>query len=129
MNLHIYGSGNSGMQDKFHNHVFHGTRVDEEIYQPGDLHLAPIRNKHGLSSKVFNAIANGSPVLTTENGINGIKECHGIFVKNEIEIWPEVIADIFLRSQKSPLKVEWNAFKCDQREQLRLALNDLLTTK
>ena len=128
LTLHIYGSGNSGMQDKFQNHIFHGARDDEELYQPGDLHLAPIRNKHGLSSKVFNAIAHGSPVLTTENGLNGIKECHGIFIKNEIEIWPEVIADIFLRSQKSSLKVQWNAFNCDEREQLRLALNDLLMT-
>ena len=129
MKLHIYGSGNSGMQDQFPNHVFHGTRDDAELYQPGDLHLAPIRNKHGLSSKVFNAIANGAPVLTTENGINGIKECHGIFVENEIEIWPEVIADMFRRSQKAPLKVQWNAFNCDQRQLLRLALNDLLMNK
>lgn len=129
LRLHIYGSGNSGMQDKFRKHFFYGTRDDVELYQPGDLHLAPIRNKHGLSSKVFNAIENGIPVLTTENGINGILECHGIFVENEIEIWPEVIAEILLRSQKSPLKIEWKAFKCDQREQLRFALNELLRTK
>lgn len=129
LRLHIYGSGHSGMQDKFRNHFFYGTRDDVELYQPGDLHLAPIRNKHGLSSKVFNAIANGIPVLTTENGINGILECHGIFVENEIEIWPEIIGDLFLRSNSSPLKVKWNGFNCDEREPLRLALVELLYPK
>jgi glycosyltransferase involved in cell wall biosynthesis len=129
MKLHIYGGGNSGMQDKFRNHVFHGTRDDVELYQPGDLHLAPIKNKHGLSSKVFHAIANGVPVLTTENGINGIRKCEGVFVENEIEIWPEIIGEIILQSQNAPPKVQWNGFNCDEREPLRLALIELLTIK
>ena len=128
MKLHIYGAGESEMQIKFRNHIFYGMRDDAELYQPGDLHLAPIRNKHGLNSKVFQAIANGVPVLTTENGINGMKECRGIFVENEIAIWPEIIRDAFLRSQNLPLEVKWNGFNCDEREPLRLALIELLTS-
>jgi hypothetical protein len=126
MELHIYGAGEFSMQLNLRNHIFHGMRDDDELYQFGDLHLAPVRNKHGLSSKVFHPLTRGIPVLTTEFGINGINECGGIFVENEIRIWPELINKIFLESKTSPLEVNWNGFKCDESEQLRSALIDLL---
>ena len=126
MELHIYGAGQALMQPKSGNHIFHGMRDDEELYQTGDLHLAPVRNMHGLSSKVFNALERGIPVLTTEFGINGINECAGIYVESQIRIWPEVINEIFIKSKKSPLEVNWNGFKCDESEPLRSALIDLL---
>jgi hypothetical protein len=75
---------------------------------------------------VFHPLARGIPVLTTEFGVNGIDECAGIYVESEVSIWPEVINEIFLKSQKSPLEVNWNGFKCDEREPLRSALFELL---
>ena len=129
MELHIYGAGQALMKPKSENHIFHGICDDEELYQSGDLHLAPIRNMHGLSSKVFHALARGIPVLTTEFGVNGINECAGIYVESKVRIWPEVINAIFLKSQKSPIEVDWNGFKSDEREPLRSALIDLLVTQ
>jgi hypothetical protein len=126
MKLHIYGAGDSSTHHVSGNHIFHGLREDEELYQSGDLHLAPVRNMHGLSSKVFQAITRGIPVLTTKNGANGINECSGLYVENQIMIWPEVIREIIHESQNSSLEVRWNGFKCDQREMFKLAMIKLL---
>jgi glycosyltransferase involved in cell wall biosynthesis len=127
MDLHIYGAGQVLMKTNSKNIKFHGECDDEELYQSGDLHLAPVRNMHGISSKVFHALARGVPVLTTEFGINGIKESAGLFVESDIRLWPVLINEIFLASQKSSFKVNWNGFECDEHELLRFALLDLLT--
>ena len=124
--LNIYGAGESLIQRKFKNHIFHGSREDLELYQLGDLHLAPVRNLHGLNSKVFNAISRGIPVLTTSNGANGINECPGLYIENDVRNWPKRINEIFLRSQESPLEVHWNGFGCDDHEKFRIAMINLL---
>jgi len=129
MKLHIYGAGENSIQHKYEDHIFYGSRDDVELYQPGDLHLAPVRNMHGLNSKVFHPLTRGIPVLTTVSGANGINDCLGMHVENEIRIWPEAISEILLKSQNSTLEVQWNGFKCDQNEQLRSALSILLTKR
>ena len=127
MKLHVYGAGENSIQHKFENHIFHGSCDDTELYQPGDLHLAPVRNMHGLSSKVFHALTRGIPVLTTVSGANGINDCLGMYIENDIGIWPEVIRGILLKSQNSSLEVQWNGFKCDHTELIKSSLNALLT--
>ena len=127
MQLNIYGAGGSKMQPKYSNHNFHGTRDDDELYQDGDLHLAPVRNMHGLSSKVFHPISRGIPVLTTDFGTNGINKSRGIYIENEMRIWPDAINEIFLKSQNSPLEVYWTGFKCDETGEISTALIELLT--
>jgi hypothetical protein len=129
MELNIYGAGDSSNISRSGNHIFHGTREDLELYQPGDLHLAPVRNTHGLSSKVFQAITRGIPVLSTENGTNGINRCLGLYVENDLRIWPVVIKDLIEMSKVSPLEVHWNGFECNEREGLRSALTNLLTKR
>jgi len=126
MELNIYGAGESSNISKSGNHIFHGTRDDLELYQPGDLHLAPVRNTHGLSSKVFQAITRGIPVLSTKNGTNGINRCLGLYVENDLRNWPAAINDLIEMSKQSPLEVHWDGFECDEREGLRSALINLL---
>jgi hypothetical protein len=129
MELNIYGAGESSNISYSRNHIFHGTRDDLELYQPGDLHLAPVRNTHGLSSKVFQAITRGIPVLSTENGTNGINRCPGLYVVDDLRIWPAAISELIEMSKQSPLEVRWDGFECDEREGLRSALINLLTKR
>lgn len=127
MKLHIYGIGKYAFKFGSKHCIFHGVCDDAELYRAGDLHLAPVRNRHGLSNKVFGPVINGVPVLTTDCGTNGIKECSGIYVENDISKWPQMISNLFQQSRNLPFKIQWSGFKNDEIMAFSSTLLELLT--
>ncbi len=86
--IHVFGRG----YKKSHpNIVFHGYAPSAELYRQGDVHLAPIFYGAGIKNKVAIPLSLGLPVVTTQQGANGINPCSGLYVENKPEKFVKAI--------------------------------------
>ncbi|MEW4922549.1 glycosyltransferase [Algibacter sp. 2305UL17-15] len=93
--LHVYGAYASQKVNQLHNEkegfIVKGFAEDvNEVMQQAKVCLAPIRFGAGLKGKLFDAMQNGTPSVTTEVGAEGV---YGNFdVNGFIENNPEILA-------------------------------------
>jgi hypothetical protein len=123
--LHIYGHGGNSIGTFSSKSFVHGyVESEQEIYQLGDLHVAPVDQIAGINNKVSNALQYGIPVLTTCEGAQGINASFGLYIfsiSGLDQINLNEIENSLVRTNN--LKI-WNGFMVDESKNLNLFLNN-----
>jgi hypothetical protein len=100
--LAVYGPGRlpAGLPTTAHR----GYATDEaELYQNGDVHVAPVRFGGGVKRKVVNPLSAGLPVVTTRAGAHGLKPHPLLDIRSSPATFAAAVADrVAARAQPSP---------------------------
>lgn len=115
MVLHIHGSVCNNLQQykKKKNILLHGHADNlNKLYQDADVVINPVLYGSGLKIKNVEALANGVPLITTNEGANGIEDGinFSFLLANSIDKWVESILALKL-SKKLREKLSKNAIE------------------
>jgi len=104
LTLNIYGSVCKNLQQykKIKNIVLHGYIKDlNSIYSSADLVINPVLYGGGLKIKNIETLANGVPLITTDEGANGIEDGinYSFLLANSVDEWLEAILSIKLSKE------------------------------
>lgn len=90
--LRIYGAyppqkayGLNSDKDRFF--VMGRAENSQKVIANAKLLLAPLRFGAGLKGKIIEALANGTPVLTTSVGAEGIANTEGLLIVDDLSFW------------------------------------------
>jgi hypothetical protein len=123
--LHIYGHGKNPKINIKQKSFIHGyTKSDKQMYQKGDLHLAPVEQIAGINNKVVNALLKGNPVLTTIEGVQGIKKTDGVilFSISKLDQLDHLqIKESLIKIQN---RIIWKGFEFNEEKQLNSFLRN-----
>lgn len=102
LHLNIYGSyppqkayGLNSEKEQFH--ILGRAKYSKDVISSARLLIAPLRFGAGLKGKLVEAMALGTPSITTSVGAEGLGEHDdwGGLVSDEIETWPKLIEKLY----------------------------------
>ena len=74
---------------------------EEDLYQEGDVHLAPVGHGGGVKRKVLQPLLAGLPVVTTRSGSHGLRPHPLLDVSESPRAFVRYAADRFLESSRT----------------------------
>jgi hypothetical protein len=123
--LHIYGDSGNSIRNFSSKSFVHGyVESEQEIYQLGDLHVAPVDQIAGIKNKVTNALQYGIPVLTTCEGAQGINKSSGLYIFSLSGLDQISLNNIENSLVKTNNLKIWNGFAVDESKNLSLFINN-----
>ena len=95
LKLFIYGTVSNALSNIRHKNIYLEGKVEnlDEVYQEADIAINPVKIGGGLKIKNIEAMANSIPLITTNEGANGLKrEINNSFLlANTSKEWIEAI--------------------------------------